>query len=221
MEKAVEKTELTVAEQIETALAAKRQRQTELKAEIAAIDDQAATLREKYKAAVESGEDDAKLDAMDKALYQLDRQRTRVEIRLNQCGVEIEQLQHNRVEAHAAQEREKYEQDTKAALDEAKDIEKIVQGLMTVAGAHATRLDRMRRFCEGAGALQVSYKMATLERRIQTLFNGGHSLNGVYRKPYDELLQSSIDAVERQLLNRTAEPIAGDAEAPQQSAVND
>ena len=85
-------------------------------------------MRASYKTAVESGEDDDKLDAMDKELYQLGRQHTRVEIRLNQCNIEIENLFHAREAAHAEEDRAKYDEDAQLAVSEAKEIEQAVQG---------------------------------------------------------------------------------------------
>ena len=171
-------------DQIEKELAEARTRQASLKAEKSTIADRAEEMRASYKTAVESGEDDDKLDAMDKELYQLGRQHTRVEIRLNQCNIEIENLFHAREAAHAEEDRAKYDEDAQLAVSEAKEIEQAVQGLMARVAAYSGRLGRMRKYCEAAGVPQVPFKLKNLERRVTTIFNGGKSDEQDYEEPY-------------------------------------
>jgi predicted nucleic acid-binding Zn-ribbon protein len=207
-------------EDIEKQLGDVKKKQSSLKAELAGIDDKAAALRDTYKKAVEAGKSETELDAMDQELYKLDRQHTRVEIRFGQCEREIETLQHERADAKSAEARDAYEQDVQAALIEAMDIEKIVQTLITVAAIHSQRLDRMRKYAEGVGVGQVPYRLVNLERRIQAVFSGGHSVNRVYKNGYPEILAGNIEAVERQIQRAPKASAAVAEQVDEQVAVN-
>jgi hypothetical protein len=191
-------------EEIEKALSAARQKQAEIKVEIAAVDAKAGEMKNRYRAAVEAGETDEKLDGMDKEIYQLDRLHTRAEIRLSQCGSQIEQLFRDREEAHALEDRLKYEEDAKAALAEAAEIESIVQGLIGRASSHWQRLQRMKQFCEAAGIPERSYKLANLERRISAIFRNG-SVNRAFEQTYPQILAGNIASVEKQRNKTTPE----------------
>jgi len=159
-----------------------------------------------YEILVKGGADESALDKMDGELFKSDRERVRIEIRLDQCNGEIEELFREREAAQLAAERGKYETDAKA-LDEAREIEAKVQLLVAAAAVHSQRLDRMRKFAESAGVAQIPFRLSNVERRVTAIFNGGGSVNRVYEQPYEEILKGNIAAVEKQLKgNISTEP---------------
>ncbi len=181
---------------IEKKLTESRQKQADLKSQLAESAERSSKTKVDYENLVKSGADEQKLDAMDAELFKSDRERARIEIRLTQCGDEIEALLYARTEAVAEQERDKYDDDCTAAMVEAAELEAVVQSL--VAKASTQRLQRMADYAKRAGVAQVGFKLSNLERRVTAIFHGT-SLHKIYLEPYDKILASNIASVERQL----------------------
>jgi len=111
----------------------------------------------------------------------------------------IERLFAEREGIHGEAERAKYDEDVRAALLEAKELEATVQILVAGAAEHSKRLGRMHRYAESVGVAQIPFRLVNLERRVQTIFNAGHSVNKVYEKPYHEILRANVESVAKQL----------------------
>ena len=192
-------------ENINAAIEAKKKEQGELRDKLTENVQRATRMKGEYEDTVKSGADEAKLDEMDAALFKGDRERTRIEIRLTQCGVEIEDLLRARTAALAEIEREKFNADAMAALAEAAELEQIVQSLVAKAATHWQRVQRLKRYADAAGCVQNPFKRENLERRVSAIFRGG-SVHSAYEQTYDQILQSNIDFVEKQLGRQTEQP---------------
>jgi chromosome segregation ATPase len=189
-----------------------KKKQATLKSQLAENAAQLEAMKAGYAEKVRSGAGESELDALDAALYKTERAKARVEIRLEQVAAEIENLFHEREQAHREAERAKYDEDAAAAIAEAVEIEALVQQLMSHAGAHWKRVQRMAEFCKTAG-VQAPFKLANLERRVDAVFRNG-SLHKIYEQPYPKILESNLRAVELQLKRQAPEqPEAAPAEA--------
>jgi hypothetical protein len=206
-------------EDVEKKLDDAKKKQAALRSQLEESTAKLATMKAGYETAVRNGEDEAALDKMDAELFKSDRERVRLEIKLNQTSADIEELFRERAKAHAEAEQAKYAEDATAAIAEAVEIEALVQQLMSHAGAHWKRVQRMAEFCKSAG-VQAPFKLANLERRVDAVFRNG-SLHKIYEQPYPKILESNLRSVELQLKRQVPEqPEAAPDETEAEAAVN-
>ncbi len=193
-------------QEVEKKLDEAKKKQADLKTQLAETETNLVRMKGGYEEKVRNGADEPTLDRIDAELFKLDRDRVRLEIRVNQAGVDIEDLFAERERAHALEDRAKYDADVEGALAEAKDIEQMVLALTARAALHSVRLNRMKAYTETHGA-QAQFRLVHLERRITAIFHGGHSADRAYKQPYDELLTGIVANANRQM------PVAKDAVA--------
>ncbi len=195
---------MTKVQGVDQRLNAAKARATDLKAQLDESTAKMARMKDGYERAVESDVGEAALDEMDAELFKSDREHTRLEIRLNQVGEEIEQLLVEREAAHREQEDELNRADKAAAREEAKELEGMVQHLVGKAAAHWQRVERIREHAKARGVTQIPFKISNLERRISAAFQG-RSINKQFEQSYEQIFESNLMSVQRQMKGAAVE----------------
>ena len=205
-------------QEIEKALSDARTNQATLKTQLAESEEKLSAMKASYESAVRSGENEAELDKLDAEIFKAGRERVRIEIRLNQVGVEIEELFREREHAHAEAEDEKNRADEVAAMEEAAMLEKAIQSFVVLADAHWKRIQRISEHYKSRGIGQNPFKLSNLERRASAVFRNG-SVVRVFEQSYEDIFRGNIAAAKKQLSRPTPASEANEAEAVQ-AAVN-
>jgi len=184
-------------ENTNAAIETKKKEQDSLRGMLTENVQRATRMKGDYEDAVKSGAAEVKLDSMDEALFRIDRERTRIEIRLTQTGVEIEELTALRRQAYAEKCRSDFVETATLAGAQAQEIEALLDRLMEIVKPHKNTLERLNRLASECG-VQSQLRSVHLERRIEAKF-AGHSLHKLYKEPYPVILRGSIDPLLRQL----------------------
>jgi chromosome segregation ATPase len=187
----------------------------DIKSQLTATSDERAKIQAAYDEKVIRGEDGA-ADKLKAKIAEIDELRHRLERRRDHAGTEAAQLQGDLKAAQAQEAWEKYVEDTKAGLSEARDIDEKEQGLIQACQVHVERLRRLNEYCRSVGVQQIGYRLTNLEGQITGSFRN----TGPFKhQAYADIFESNIASIERQLQNKSAPAQAEAPSAPTTNAV--
>jgi len=188
-------------QELKQQLDAAKKKQHDLKTQLADSTAALTKIQTDYEGAVNNDVDEAKLDAMHAEMKAAEIKVDRARKRLDQVDFEIQQLGAELRAAYAEAEWEKYVEDTKAGRAEAQQIEAKTQELIRLAAVHDERLQRLHRYAQSLGVQPGTFRRSNLEGRLTAMFKG----TGQYKdQRYDEIFESNIASIERQLQNKSA-----------------